>query len=152
MNPKRYTPRHIKLKCQKLKIKNLKSNKRKPITYIQGNSCKTISWLFSRNSAGQKSRHNIFKVIKRGKKHNQDYFTQQGYLKIWGRDRVQEINNAKRVQHHWTGFASLKVLKGLLKVENKKAKIINMKGIMKLWKENLTDKGKYTIKVIFNHL
>ena len=37
-----------------MKDKNLKSSKRKATSYVQGNSLKTVSWLFSRTFVGQK--------------------------------------------------------------------------------------------------
>ena len=54
MNPKRSTPRHIMIKQAKIKNKKtILNSKRKAACFIQGNSHKTISWLFSRNFAGQ---------------------------------------------------------------------------------------------------
>lgn len=54
------------LKCQKLKG-NLKSHKRKRTWYIQRNLHKTISRLVSRNFAGQREWHDIFKVLDKRK-------------------------------------------------------------------------------------
>ena len=42
LDPKRTTPRHI-LKCQRLKIKNLKSSKREAESYLQRSAHKAIS-------------------------------------------------------------------------------------------------------------
>ena len=44
MNPKRPTPRHIIIKIPKLKDKeNLKSSKRKAVSYLQGSTHKTVA-------------------------------------------------------------------------------------------------------------
>ena len=44
MNPKRATPRHIMIKMPKVKDReNLKSSRRKAVSYLQGSSHKTIS-------------------------------------------------------------------------------------------------------------
>nr|KAF6465881.1 hypothetical protein HJG63_011265 [Rousettus aegyptiacus] len=44
MNPKRPTPRHIKIKMPKIKYKeNLKSNKKKAVSSLQGHAHKTGS-------------------------------------------------------------------------------------------------------------
>ena len=43
MDAKRPTPRHILIKMPRLKIKNLKSSKKKAVSYLQGSSHKTIS-------------------------------------------------------------------------------------------------------------
>ena len=41
MNPKRATPRHIIIKMSKLKTENLKSSKRKEVSFLQESSHKT---------------------------------------------------------------------------------------------------------------
>ena len=42
MDAKRPTPRHILIKMPRLKIKNLKSSKKKAVSYLQRNSHKTV--------------------------------------------------------------------------------------------------------------
>lgn len=55
MNPRRSTPRHIRIKVSKIKEKErILRASRESMSYIQGKPVKPISWLFSRNSTGQK--------------------------------------------------------------------------------------------------
>ena len=54
MDAKRPTPRHILIKMPRLEIKNLKSSKKKAVSYLQGSSHKTVSSFLKRNFAGQK--------------------------------------------------------------------------------------------------
>ena len=43
LDPRRSIPRHIIIKTPRLKIENLKSSKRKEVSYLQGSSHKTVS-------------------------------------------------------------------------------------------------------------
>ena len=53
MNPKGPTPRHKIIKMQNVKDKeNLKSSKRKAVSYLQVSSHKTVSCFLNRNFAG----------------------------------------------------------------------------------------------------
>ena len=56
MNPKKLTQRHIIIKMPKVehKEKNLKSSKRKAVSYLQGSFHKTVSCFLNGNFAGQK--------------------------------------------------------------------------------------------------
>ena len=76
---KRPTPRHIIIKMPKVKDKEtLKSNKRKAISYLQGSSHKTVSWLLKRNCRLEGVGKKYSKSWKAGT-YNQDCSTQKNY-------------------------------------------------------------------------
>ena len=52
MDAKRPTPRHILIKMPRLKIKNLKSSKKKAVSYLQEKADKTVSCFPKRNFVG----------------------------------------------------------------------------------------------------
>lgn len=68
----------------KIKINNLTISLRKATGYTQENSHKVIGWLFSRNFAGHKEKHIIFKVLREKQKHSQKYCLTSLPFKIVG--------------------------------------------------------------------
>ena len=110
MNPKRPTQETLYLKFQKLE--NIKSNKGKATSYIQGNFYKTISWIFSRNFAGQKGVAWYIQSDERKKSVTKNTLLSKAIIQIWRRDKeFYRQAEAKGVQHQ---LASQEMLQGLL--------------------------------------
>ena len=66
VDAKRSTPRHIIIKMPKVKDKekNLKSNKRKAVSYLQGSSHKTTADFSKEALQARRDWQEIFKVMK----------------------------------------------------------------------------------------
>ena len=114
MNPKRHTPRYIIINMPKVKDReNLKSSKRKAVSYLQGLPVRLYTNFSKETLQARRDQQEIFKVVK-VRAYNQDYPTQESHhLKL--KDRKKELSRQEELKEYITTKPPLyELLKGLL--------------------------------------
>ena len=97
MDAKRPTPRHIIIKMQKVKDKegNLKSSKRKAVSYLKGIPHKTIKLISQKKLCRLEVIGKKYSKRQKARTYNQDYSTQQNYyLESKDRQRVSQTRKS----------------------------------------------------------